>query len=127
MARSEDTSTSPPSMPTPLTASTPTRAAARRGGADDHRAALLAQAVEELDERYALDGVGAVERLVEHEDRGVAHQGGGHPRALAHPLAEATDLAVGHVDEVDGRQGPLGRGAGAHPVEGGGGGAQLAG
>ena len=75
----------------------------------------------------ALDGVGAVERLVEHEDGGVAHERGGHPRALAHPLAEATELAVGHVEEVDGREGPLGRGAVAHPVEGGGVAHQLAG
>src|SRR3989304_4285268 len=108
MARSEDTSTSPPSMPTPLTASTPTRAAARRRGSDDrrstrrgrsaialrmawcspaaarqaldlvphvgaadHRATLRARALEELDERHALEGSGAVQRLVEHEDRGV--------------------------------------------------------
>ncbi len=96
-------------------------------GADHHGATLVAQAVEELDERHTLDGVGAVERLVEHEDRGVTHEGGGHPRALAHPLAEATDLAVGLVEEVDGRQGSLGRGAVAHPVEGGGVAHELAG
>ena len=88
--------------------------------ADDHRAALVAQPLEELDERLALDGVGAVERLVEHEDLGVAHERGGHLRALAHPLAEAADPAVGHVEQADRPQGALGRGAVAHAVEGGG-------
>ena len=36
----------------------------------------------------ALDRVGAVERLVEHEHGRVLHEGGGHLGALAHALAE---------------------------------------
>ena len=73
--------------------------------ADDHRAALGAEALEQLDEAQPLHRVGAVERLVEHEHERVLHEGGGHLAALAHALAEAVHAAVGdrlHVDRVAG-------------------------
>ena len=42
--------------------------------AHDDRAALVAQATEQLDEAEALHGVGAVERFVEHQHERVLHQ-----------------------------------------------------
>ena len=68
--------------------------------ADDHRAALGAQLAEEGDEMSPLHGIGAVERLVEHEHGRAGHQGGRDLRPLAHALAEPADPAVGHVGQA---------------------------
>ena len=86
-------------------------------GADDDRPALVAEAVEQLDEGDPLHGVGAVERLVEHEHRRVRDEGGGDARALAHALAEAADPPVGDVEQVDGGEGGVGGGAVADAVQ----------
>ena len=94
--------------------------------AHDHRAALGAQAAEELDEAQALHGVGAVERLVEHEHERVLHEGGGHLAALAHALAEAVHAPVGDRLHVDGLQGPVDHAAVGEPVQVGDVAAQLA-
>ena len=80
-------------------------------GADDDRAPLAAQALEERDEVRALHRVGAVERLVEHEDGRLADERGGDLGALAHALAEAVDPPVGDVEQADGLQRAVGRGA----------------
>ncbi len=74
--------------------------------ADDHRATLGAEALEQGDQLHPLHRVGAVQRLVEDEHAGVAHQRGGDLAALAHPLAEAVDAAIGDVEQGDGARAP---------------------
>ena len=59
--------------------------------ADDHGAALRAELLEQRDEVQALHGIGAVQRLVEHEHVRIAHERGRDLRALAHALAELVD------------------------------------
>ena len=69
--------------------------------ADDHGATAGPELAEQGDQLDALDRVGAVQRLVEHEHRRVGHQRGGDLRALAHPLAEAVDAASGDIEQPD--------------------------
>ena len=69
--------------------------------ADDHRAAFGAELLEQGDQGEALHRVGAVERLVEHEHRRVAHERRRDLRPLAHALAEPVDAAVGGVEHAD--------------------------
>ena len=64
-----------------------------------------------------LDRVGAVQRLVEHEHVGIAHERGGDLRALTHALAEGIDTPVGDVQHRDGAQRVLGRAAIGDAVE----------
>jgi hypothetical protein len=85
--------------------------------ADDHRAALRAERLEQSDEGHALHGVGAVQRLVEHQDPGRRDEGRGHLGPLAHPLAEAPDLAVRHVQQPDAVEAPVGHLAVLHAVQ----------
>ena len=59
----------------------------------------------------ALHRVGAVQRLVEHEDDGLRDERGSDLRPLAHALAEPADPAVGDVEQPDGRQRASARGA----------------
>jgi hypothetical protein len=54
----------------------------------------FAERTEECDEVEALHGVGAVQRLVEHEHLRVGDEGGGDLRALPHALAESTHAVV---------------------------------
>jgi hypothetical protein len=69
--------------------------------ADDHGAAAGAEVLEQRDEVHALHGVGAVERLVEHEHLRILDERGGDLRALPHALAERVDVAVGGIEHVD--------------------------
>ena len=69
----------------------------------------LAEGTEECDEMEALHGVGAVQRLVEHEHLRVGDERGGDLRALPHALAEAARPAVRDVGEPDRLDGPIGR------------------
>jgi hypothetical protein len=85
--------------------------------ADDHGPALRAEPAEQADEVVALDGVGAVQRLVEHEHEGVGDERGRHLRPLAHALAEPAHPAVGDVQHPDGGERLLGRLPLGHPVE----------
>ena len=64
-----------------------------------------------------LHRVGAVQRLVEHEDPRIDHQGGGDLAALPHPLAEGVDAAIGDVEQADGAEGVVRCAAVRHPVE----------
>ena len=85
--------------------------------ADDDRAALRAELLEQRDEVQALDRVGAVQRLVEHEHVRIAHECGRDLRALPHALAERVDPPVGDVQHRDRAQRVLGRGAVGDAVE----------
>ena len=85
--------------------------------ADDHRPPLGAQLAEEGDEMSPLHGIGAVERLVEHEHGGAGHEGGRDLRALAHALAEPADPAVGHVGQAHGGEAGVRGAPVAHAVQ----------
>ena len=74
-------------------------------GGNDHRLALGAEPMEEVDEVCPLDGIGAVEGLIEDENLRMRDQGSRHLDALSHALGVATDAPVRgrlHVDEIDG-------------------------
>ena len=68
---------------------------------DQHRAALLAEAHDQVDDVAPLGGVEAVERLVEQQQLRVVGEGLGQLHALAHAVREAPQLAVGGVGEGD--------------------------
>ena len=85
--------------------------------ADDDRAALGAEALEQGDQLHPLHRVGAVQRLVEDEHLRILHQGGGDLAALAHPLAEGVDATIGDVEQADGPQRLVGSVARRDPVE----------
>lgn len=85
-------------------------------GREQHRAALVAHAAQQVHELHALARVHAVERLVEQEQRRVVHQGAGHLHALPHALGVRRDLAVLRVLHLDRGQRLLGR-LGAEAVQ----------
>ncbi|CAM5739353.1 hypothetical protein SAFG77S_01449 [Streptomyces afghaniensis] len=85
-------------------------------GREQHRAALIAHAPQQVHELHALAGVHAVEGLVQQEQRRVVDQGGGHLHALAHALGVRLDLAVLRVLHLDRGERPLGR-LGAQAVQ----------
>ena len=96
-------------------------------GADDHRAALGAEPLEQVDQAQALDGIGAVQRFVEHQHQRVLHEGGRHLAALAHALAEAVHAPVRRRLHVHGVERPVDDPAVGDAVQVGHVGAQLAG
>ena len=85
--------------------------------ADDDRAAIVAEPSEQVDERDALHGVGAVERFVEDQDVGVGDQRGGDLPPLSHPLREPAEGSIGHIGQVDRGQRPLDRAVVGHAGE----------
>jgi hypothetical protein len=76
--------------------------------ADDHRAAVRTELLEQRDEVQSLHRVGPVERLVEHEHVGVGDERRGDLGPLTHALAERADLSIGDVEQIDGAQCPVG-------------------
>ena len=80
--------------------------------ADDHRSALRAEVLEQLDEAQALHGIGAVQRLVEHEHVRIGHERGRDLGALPHALAERVDAPVGDVEHRHRSQRFVGRASG---------------
>ena len=68
---------------------------------DDHRAALVAEPVQHLDDLAPLRRVEAVQRLVEQQQVGIVGERLGELHALAHAVREAADLALGDVGEAD--------------------------
>jgi hypothetical protein len=86
--------------------------------ADDHGAALPPERLEQLDERHPLDGVGAVQRLVEHEDPRPGDQRGRHFGPLAHTLGEPADPPVGDLEQADRGQALVRQRPVPDPVEG---------
>jgi hypothetical protein len=66
---------------------------------------------------HTLHGVGTVQRFVEHEHVGIAHERGGDLRALPHALAEPVDAPVGDVEHRHGPQRVVGRAPVADAVE----------
>jgi hypothetical protein len=78
---------------------------------------LRAELLEQCDEVQPLDRVGTVQRFVEHEHMGIAHERRGNLRALAHALAEGVDVAVGDVEHLDGSQRVLRRAPVADSVD----------
>ena len=67
----------------------------------EHGAALGGEAPQEVAQPAHAGGVEAVGRLVEHEHRGVAEQGGGEREPLAHAEGEAADASAGGLGQPD--------------------------
>ncbi len=75
---------------------------------EQHRAALVAHAAQQVHELHALARVHAVEGLVEQQQGGVVDERGGHLHALPHALGVRRDLAVLRVLHLDRGERPLG-------------------
>ena len=73
----------------------------------DHRAPLVAQPVQHLDDLAPLRRVEAVQRLVEQQQVGLVGEGLGELHALAHAVGEAAHLALGDVGEADRLERPV--------------------
>ena len=89
-------------------------------GEHDRHAPRRPFAIQHLDQDVGADRVEARERLVEHEEVGLVHEGGGELHPLLVPERQALDpvlRAIGHPEGLEDLQAADPRGRPAHAVE----------